>query len=94
MLQEIKRTIRQDVSKAVSTAKGVIGKAKAAVSNLGKERYDRATYVSPAVANQSKIKHADAILTNRPNILNESDHTDPEFRTVVEASALRGNKAK
>ncbi len=94
------RTIRGDISSVVSSAKnvagkvgGVIQKAKNAVANLGKERYDRSTYVDPKVADQSLIKRADAILSNRPNIINESDYRDPDFQTVVNASKIRGGKA-
>lgn len=97
MLQDTNRVIRQAVTTAKTVGNkvsGVVQKAKDAVSSLGKERFDRKTYVSPSNNNQNLIMKADTILKSRPNILNESDQSDPDFRTVVEASAVRSNKAK
>lgn len=87
------RIVKETKGAVVSAGKaavGVIQKAKKAVEGLGKERFDRATYTSPKTKDLALIKQADAILSNRPDILNESDQSDPEFRTVVSASALRG----
>lgn len=85
MLETTTRAIRKG-------ANAILGTAKKAVTSTA--RYDRSTYVSQDQQNKSLIQKADAILSNRPNILNESDYKDPEFQTVVNAQALRSNKAR